>query len=466
MDIKDVFISLWNKITGRTLLADIFQAEENIQRWLSIYRGKQPRDYSFVPLDGRKHDRTRRTMNAAKMVCSELSRLVWSENPEIVADKPILDFLESNDFYNQMTKFSEYGSAGGGFAIKLFSPDGKNLRIDYVPPDCFIPVTWDNGGITEADFLDKMVKDGKTYIRVEKHRKTDGGYNISSDVYEEDGNTVIKRSLADVGIVESDVPIKSTVPLFAYIATPEANNLSMFSPLGISIYANAEDTLESLDVAFDALSQEIVLGKKRIIVPATALRHITEVKSGKQVQYFDPSDEVYQAFSVEEKEGLKIVDNTVELRIEELRLAAQTLLDILAVQTGFSSGTFSFDGVSLKTATEVISESSKTFRTKQAYENQIGKGILGLIEAIKQIGTLYGIKGKGDCNITWNDSVIEDRNSLTTYWTGRLTSKTCTLEDFLMKVDGLPEVAAKTKAADIRSKTATVDVDTMFEKGA
>lgn len=456
---------IWNQITS-DLLQDIYKSDTLINAWLSIYRGEQDwLKYSYVSLDVTPYERTRKTMNAAKFACAELAKLVWAEHPEIVTDQAIEQFLVDNDFYNNAARYSEYGAAGGGFAMKLYSPDGKKLVIDYVPAMCFIPVSWDNKRITEADFIDRKAKDGKTYIRVERHRKTETGYKITYDVFEEYGTTLNKREISVLGIEQKEIEIATPVPLFAYIATPEANNHSFFSPLGSSIYANALGTLESLDIAFDALTQEIVLGKKRIIVPAAAVRYVTS-ENGTRVRYFDPSDEVFQSFDFANAENFKIQDNTVEMRIDELRLAIQTLLDILANQVGFSAGTFSFDGVSMKTATEVISEQSKTFKTKQAYENNIGRGILELLEAVRAIGPAYGIATTGtEYTVTWNDSVIEDRNSKTDYWLKRYAARTCLLEDVLMYLDGLPEEQAKAKAAEIRASSATIDAGSLFGGG-
>lgn len=460
------YVNVWKAVSEATAYSDVYDAYTLIMDWMNIYRGKQEwLKYSYVSLDKRPYERTRKTLNAAKLITSELARLVWSENPEINTDESIADFLDANNFNNNMARFSEYGLAAGGFALKLYGKDNK-LGIDFVPAECFIPVTWDNVRVTEADFIDRMARDGKVYVRVESHRKTETGYRISYKIYEESGTTLVKRASSVIGEELNDVEIPSTVPLFTYIKCPEANNLSVFSPLGVSMYANAVGTLESLDVAFDALSQEIVLGKKRIIVPAQAVKVVVDPTTGNLVRYFDPSDEVYQAFDAGDAENMRITDTTVEMRIDEIRLAIQTLLDILAVQTGMSVGAFSFDGVSMKTATEVISESSKTYRAKQSYENQLTRGIIEILEAIRTVAPLYGMPvSQNEYNVTWNDSIIEDRNSKTDYWIKRLQANTADLETVLMELDGLTEDEAKVKAADIRAKTATVDINTLFQQG-
>ena len=135
--------SIWNFITGRKLPQDIVMSDELINKWLDIYHGKADWiNYSYPSLTGRKIERRRKSLNAAKLICSELSRLVWSEMPEMNIDDDIEKFLEENNFENKMVQFTEYGAAGGGYALKLYSKDMK-LKLDYVPANMFIPVTWD-----------------------------------------------------------------------------------------------------------------------------------------------------------------------------------------------------------------------------------------------------------------------------------------------------------------------------------
>ena len=145
----------------------------------------------------------------------------------------------------------------------------------------------------------------------------------------------------------------------------------------MSIYAPAMDTLHTLDIVFDSFQREYTLGKKRIIAPARAMRKVPAVNggSGLMVSYFDADDEVYQALATDTAEDLKIIDNSVDLRVEEHVSGINANLAILCAQVGFDPGTLSFDAQrGLKTATEVISEDSKTFGTVQANENGFARG--------------------------------------------------------------------------------------------
>ena len=81
-------------------------------------------------------------------------------------------------------------------------------------------------------------------------------------------------------------------------------------------------------------------------------------------RYFDSTDEAYVAFKTDDTDALKIQDNTVSLRVTEHEQAINAFLSMLCLQVGFSAGTFTFDKASgIKTATEVISENSKTYKT-------------------------------------------------------------------------------------------------------
>lgn len=433
--------------------------QERIELWSNIYKGKLSwLDYEYVPLTGRKVKRTRASLKAGKVVSSELSNLIWGEQPEYKADKDVLTVLEQNNFAKKIRQYTEYMCAMGGMALKIYSKDNQ-IKIDYVTALNFLPKTWNNNTVTEADFYDRTVVKNIEYLRVEKHRITEGGYNIEQEVFKcVKGDKPIKCSASVLGMDDAPVFIETDRPLFVYITTPEANNYDFDSPLGISMYSNAEDTLKALDIAFDALQQEIVLGRKRIIVPAESVRQVIG-EDGKPQRYFDPADEIFQAFGSEDIANLKISDNSVELRIEEIKTAIQTLLNILSIQVGFSAGYLSFDGVSVKTATEIISENSKTFQTKQNYEENLGSGIEQLMESIRTL--LTGRSGE-PYQVLWNDSVIEDRNSKTDYWTRRYQAGTVSLERYLSIVDKMTPDEIKAEIERIKNDKATIDTDSLF----
>jgi len=464
-------MDMWKKLIGSDVPAEVAGRDTNISEWFDIYRAKAPwLDYHFVSIARTYNTRRRLTMNPAKIVCSEISTLIWSEDPVITTDDGSQKILDDNKFNENMAKYTEYGAALGGFAVKIHG-DGDELGLDFVTADCFIPLSWDNVRVYEAAFLDYRTVKSKSYVRVETHKRgsdvpiveldDDGeevegifnGYVIESKLYEVKNGHYTE---ADMTLVFPEIDpinyLEVEDPPFVYIVPPTANNIDMSSPMGISMFANAIDTIQALDMAFDGLNSEIVLGKKRIIIPANAVKVVFSTDSTVPKRYFDPHDEVYQAFSTDGKEDAKIIDNSVELRITEIKEAIQVLLDILSLQVGYSPGYLTFDGAQVKTATEVISDNSKTFKTKQAYQNNIAAGIEQLIHSIQEIEG----GSTTDVTVKFADGVIEDRNSKTAYWVSKVAAGLATTAQAIMALDGLDDAAAKARVEEIRAEKATM----------
>ncbi|MFP3467608.1 phage portal protein, partial [Leifsonia sp. SIMBA_070] len=129
------------------------------------------------------------------------------------------------------------------------------------------------------------------------------------------------------------------------------------------------------------------------------------------------------------------------------------------MQVGFSSGAFSFDGQGVKTATEVVSENSKTFRTKQSHETIIEDGIRDLVDIITEVASLYDEFESTDdyeVTVTFYDSIAEDQtaeiNKQILLVTNNLTSK----KKAIMKIHGVSEEEAIQMLEEITEENRTV----------
>ena len=219
----------------------------------------------------------------------------------------------------------------------------------------------------------------------------------------------------------TDIP-DPRLTYFQYIRPFGANYADDNSPLGMSMFAPALDTLHTLDIIFDSFRREFILGKKRIIAPARAIRRVPAANgSGRMVSYFDADDEVYEALATDTAEDLKIIDNSVGLRIAEHVDGINANLAILCSQVGYDPGTLSFDAQKgLKTATEVISEDSKTFGTVRGNENGVKDALENMVRAIFDLAERHNITWEGrpvseltqggyNIAVKFDDSIIQDR---------------------------------------------------------
>ena len=152
---------------------------------------------------------------------------------------------------------------------------------------------------------------------------------------------------------------------------------------------------------------------------------VVDPQTGQPRRYFDATDETYEALSTDDPDSLKIQDNSVELRVEEHIAAINAFLNIFCLQIGLSAGTFSFDvrNHGIKTATEVVSENSKTYKTVKNFQNMIRPAVIRLIKNIIAVASLYDMQtedgesvsalaAKGyEVNIAMDDGITQDRQT-------------------------------------------------------
>ena len=420
-----------------------------------VYKGLY-NAWHVVPAPTIGNSRATRTlfrMGMAKAVCAELGGLIWSEGADIhistngnddTLERYVLSVLKKNAFNEKMQELIEQAAALGGAAVKEYVkikhdkdgnpiPGTERLMIDYCMADQFVPTAWDNAKVSEAVFVSRKAKNGMYWTRLEWHKWNGETYVISNDLYGTKERKVNGQNQDILGYwypltalsntIEPETEINGlSTSLFSYFRVPTANNIDDNSPLGVSVYGNAFDTLHALDICYDSLVREFRLGKKRIIVPAAAVRTVIDPDTGEARRYFDANDEAYEALVTDDPDKLKIQDQSVELRVDEHVQAINALLSVLCLQVGFSSSTFSFDIKSgLKTATEVISENSKTYKTIRTFQAQIKPTIETICTNIIELGMLYDLTFEGkriadlaknyEIAVNMEDAVLEDNQS-------------------------------------------------------
>ena len=389
----------------------------DIERWKSIYAGGG--EWRYIRKGGIEGGMRRvNSLGAAKALCAELSALCFSEQADFgFSSKEVGRFAENvlrnNGFWRCFPLLLEKMFALGAGVIKVYCEDGE-IKLNYVGGDCFIPTQYDERGVYGGVIISRFERDGKRFCLYERHEKNSGFYLITNTLYDAESYKEIELKSVFPNLEKETRVNNLKKPLFVYFRPASVNNVSG-NPLGISVLANAADILKSLDIVADSLEREFVLGKKRIIVPVSAIKG-EYGEDGKLHRFFDTGDEVYQAFSANDHEELKIIDNSAELRVKEHVDAIEALLDLLCMQAGLSSGTMSYRNNGVRTATEVITQGTKTHRTKNAHQQLIREGLIDLLENIITLGKIKGdlpfTLNEDECraNVVFADSVAQDNN--------------------------------------------------------
>ena len=397
-------ITQYLKGLGYDCVEDDFYSQ--IDLWQKWYRGYVPSFHDYRQYNGRKKiRRTRKSLGMAKTVAEDWANLALNEKVGIAlkkksAEKRVWSVLDANQFRVRGNQLLEQAFALGTGAF-VERKEGDEVKIDYIRAGMVYPLAWDNGRITQCAFgSERTVKQEKqVYLNI--HTLVRGHYVIENHLFRRNGTALTEIALPDD--VKDRVGTNSPTPLFQIIRPNIANNFAPDCPLGISVYANALDQLEGLDLVYDSYCNEFRLGKKRITVPVTMARMAME-EDGSVTPVFDDNDtEFYAIPSVDQGEN-KIEEHNMDLRYEAHEAGVQTALNLLSFKCGMGRDRYNFKDGEVKTATEVVSEKSDLFQSLKKHELLLEGALIGMAQAVAE---LLGL-GEQEVTVNFDDSIIED----------------------------------------------------------
>lgn len=446
---------LLEKLGHKNLLSSDWYS--TIDLWLNWYGGKakfhEYRIYNgqrFVPC-------TRKTLSMAKKVSEDKADLLLNEKVEITvtprtsSDKQstsntLQEYLDTvlmaNNFWVRGNQLVELANALGTGAFVEFM-DGEDVCIDYVPAPCIWPLRWSNGRIVDCAFASRLSTGENEQTYINRHVLEGSRYVVYNYLYDKEGK--------ELPLPENVLPVwdtKSEAPLFQIITPNIVNNIDIANPMGISVYANSIDDLETIDLAYDSFYNEFKLGRKRIFLKEDMVK-LPDPRTGEQAPVFDPNDTVFYMLPGETADKM-LTESNMELRVEEHIRAIQTGLDILSDKCGFGKGFYKFevDGV-VKTATEVVSQHSKLFRRIKKDEIILEKALKDLVRAVLFLG---GKSTDVEISISFDDSIIEDTNAKANRAMLERTAGIIDDVEYFMETRDLEEKAAQELVEKIRAR--------------
>lgn len=423
--------------------------------WNEWYRGSV-NDFHFYNVkmaDGKTVEKERRTLNMPKKVCEDFSKLEWSEKVEIKLDtdeatEKLINVLDSkeNAFSVNFPMFLEKEYALGTMVTVEYQKDGKTL-IDYIDGDVVLPYKYSNnyinGIITVSRSVEEEGKKKLYYNLLTYHEYENGVYKTLKELYvskeeNELGEEIEFKTLYPR--VKEFEQITTEHPRFQVWKLPIANNLDTGSPMGISILANQLDKFKNIDIKYDSFNHEFVTGKRRVLIDKAALKGevvgVDESNKPIMVSYFDTEDEVYVAIKGMENQPIK--DINFDLRVQPHIDAINTELNYLSAGVGLGNGFYQFDKIGLKTATEVVSENSDTYRTMVHHRIPIYDCLYDLIATICEMENIPYT----EISINLDDSIIEDTDNIRKQALTEYNAKLISKAEYFRKTDKLEEESA------------------------
>ena len=402
-----------------------------VTEWKSWYQGNVKGFHNYTVQNGERQVKCRRySLGMGKKLCEDWANLLMNEKVQITLEgQKEQDFIDlvltENNFTVKANEMQEMKSALGTVAYvprvigqeisesgDIVPGNASGIVLDYVTIENIYPLSWQNGYISECAFSSEVTRGGKDYLYLQIHRREDNGnYVIENRIYRYDNEQLADEQLVNVKGFENIPPVVHTGSdkrQFVIDRPNIANNINYLLPTGIAIYANAIDVLQGVDIAYDSYVNEFKLGKKRIMVKPSAAQYLDGTPA------FDPDDVVFYVMPEDTEDGAVVTPIDMTLRTAEHNTGIQDQLNILSSKCGFGETYYRFDGGSVATATQVISENSTMFRTIKKMEIVLEQALVELCRILLRMGNTAmnaGLDEDVEISIDFDDSIIEDKQT-------------------------------------------------------
>lgn len=228
-------------------------------------------------------------------------------------------------------------------------------------------------------------------------------YKIVTVCFDEEGRKIEPEGIC--GEYDTGCPF----PTFAIVKPAIENTRVDMSPYGQSIFADAIDAIQAVDVAFDAMITEVDISKMRVFLSDVMFDREQDGKKKRVAIPFGrqdctvfrkvmSSDDMIQEFAP----ALR-----TSSQVEAFRIALQMLGDLCGLGLTY----FDFDSTGyVKTATEVSSDNSALMRNIARHEHVLEQSITGIARALLYIARGFGVNlpDEGDLKVMFDDSIITD----------------------------------------------------------
>lgn len=464
---------------GYTTIPDSFYSK--VYEWKSWYQGDVKGFHNYTVQNGERQVKCRRySLGMGKKLCEDWANLLMNEKVQIMLEgQKEQDFIDlvltENNFTVKANEMQEMKSALGTVAYvprvigqeisesgDIVPGNASGIVLDYVTIENIYPLSWQNGYISECAFSSEVTRGGKDYLYLQIHRREDNGnYVIENRIYRYDNEQLADEQLVNVKGFENIPPVVHTGSdkrQFVIDRPNIANNVNYLLPTGIAIYANAIDVLQGVDIAYDSYVNEFKLGKKRIMVKPSAAQYLDGTPA------FDPDDVVFYVMPEDTEDGAVVTPIDMTLRTAEHNTGIQDQLNILSSKCGFGETYYRFDGGSVATATQVISENSTMFRTIKKMEIVLEQALVELCRILLRMGNTAmnaGLNEDVEISIDFDDSIIEDKQ--TDFSRDMQLLSAGIMNDWEFRMKWMNEDEATAKAALPKMQDMTTEKETEVE---
>ena len=303
-------------------------------------------------------------------------------------------------------------AAAFGFVAIRPTVDNGGITFTIAGPGRFFPTRYALDGSVVAGYFADFSGD---YAKIEGFDYRNGVLTMTNRAFRLRGEVLGEEMPLSVVPEWADLSQKTVLegvkgPLFGLITMPFANMVEPDSPLPVSLFAGAMESIMEFDQVYSELLYELHSGRRKNIIERTAIVPEGKRKRIRGVRYHDPATDTYILDPAEEHSPFQ--DYSPSIRTEEYLAGMRAILHMIENQCHLSPGSLALDDrTGAMTATQVISQDRTTYHTCAAIEQHgLTPAIRQLSDAVEALGDLYGLLPDGEVEVTvsYGDGVFED----------------------------------------------------------
>lgn len=428
-----------------------------IYRWNKMYVNKAP----WIGKDVK-------SLQLPAAISSEMARLVTNEAQVTISGSTRADTISEllQKFFNKLMIYTEFGCAGGGVVFKPY-PCGNTIAVDVVKAGNCYPVEFDSAdNLTGAIFPEFIKKGKKLYTRLEYQSLQGDRYIIQNRAFLSTKAIIRTDNIINLGqeINLSDIPEWEDVApevefrnadraLFSYFKIPIANNTDPESPLGVSVFARAEELIRDADEQYGATLWEY--RSKETAIQA-ADEFFLKTRKGEPMLP-KGKERIYHAM------GKNVMDNdgkpffnvySPEIRDQSFFNGYNKIVQKIEFNSGLAYGTLSDPQMIEKTAEEIKASKQRSYSTVKSIQNSLQDAIKNLVYAVDGWMNIENMapSGRIDIACNWDDSLIVDKKYELEQMRMDVAMGAMALWEYRMKVYGETEEQAKANVPPVNTQ--------------
>lgn len=440
----------------------------NIDLWYAWYQNFVKEFHEYHDHNGKV--RRIHRLGMGKRLCEDWSSILYTEKDDIVCknknnqayvDKMLKNVKFDDNLADNIETAFWSGTVGTITRIKdvkvvnkqITKTDKTHFELVNVDASQIIPLRIEDGNIIDVAFVSTTTVGTTSAYYIEIHELKENGYVVKNIYIDEKGNPVKNDKVPDEYETGADIPI------FNLLSPRIVNNIDDNNGLGISIFANSTDQLETCDTVYNNFYMDFYLGGKKLFYNKKLTKYetvtYTDKDTGETVTQeipIYPDDITKQQFQVigddmdHVNEDSLIHEFNPDLREADNEAGLNFALNMLSFKCGLGKDYYRFEHGQVVTATQALIDNRDLTGNAKKHRSAVNDYAVGIVRSLLLLGRILlgeNVDENDEIELTDKDGFLISEEDLKNQYMSEIASGLRQPYEYRMKFFGEDEETAK-----------------------